>query len=132
MQHHRFSQSSMDKLAEAHPDLERLAVLALKYSKYDFGISESLRTIERQKELVADGKSQTMNSRHLDNGDGVSEAIDIKVYVGGGIVWEHRYFRKVIQAFIKASVELGIYVEFGGLWETFIDSPHIQLPKGDN
>lgn len=129
MEHHRFSQSSLDKLALAHPDLERVAVLALKHSKYDFGITESLRTLERQKQLVAQGKSQTMNSRHLDNGNGVSEAIDIKVYVGGQIVWEHRYFRRVIQAFVRAAIELGIQLEFGGLWETFIDSPHIQLPR---
>ncbi|AZU97850.1 D-alanyl-D-alanine carboxypeptidase [Vibrio phage LP.2] len=129
MEHHRFSQSSLDKLAQAHPDLERVAVLALKYSKYDFGITESLRTIERQQELFKEGKSQTMNSRHLPNENGVSEAIDIKVYVGGQVVWEHRYFRRVIQAFVKAAIELGVQLEFGGLWETFIDSPHIQLPR---
>jgi peptidoglycan L-alanyl-D-glutamate endopeptidase CwlK len=130
MEHHRFSKRSLDLLALAHPDLERVAVLALKYSKYDFGVTESLRTKERQEQLVKEGKSQTMNSRHLDNGNGVSEAIDIVVYIGGGVVWEHRYYRRVIQAFIQAAVELGIPLEFGGLWETFIDSPHIQLPKG--
>lgn len=129
MEHYRFSKSSLDKLALAHPDLGRVAVLALKYSKYDFGITDSLRTVERQKQLYAEGKSQTMNSRHLPNENGVSEAIDIKVYVGGQIVWEHRYYRPVIQAFVKAAVELGVQIEFGGLWETFLDSPHIELPR---
>lgn len=129
MNHHRFSESSLDKLALAHPDLERVAVLALKYSKYDFGITESLRTLERQKQLVAEGKSQTMNSRHLPNENGVSEAIDFAVWVNGSIVWGIRYYRAVAQAFFRAAIELGVDIEWGGLWETFIDGPHVQLRK---
>lgn len=129
MEHHRFSKSSLNRLSMAHDDLERVAVLALKYSKYDFGITCSLRTIEEQEQFVKEGKSQTMKSRHLPNEQGVSEAIDIKVYVGGQVVWEHRYFRQVIQAFVRAAIELGIQLEFGGLWETFIDSPHIELAR---
>lgn len=129
MDKHRFSQRSLDRLSLAHPDLERLATLALKYSPYDFGITCSLRTIEEQEILVKEGKSQTMKSRHLPNEQGVSEAIDIAVYVGGRVVWENRYYRKVIQAFVRAAIDLGIQVEFGGLWETFLDSPHIELRK---
>ena len=127
MEHHRFSKRSLDLLALAHPDLERVAALALKYSKYDFGITCSLRTVDEQKQLVADGKSQTMKSKHLPNENGVSEAIDFAVYVGGALVWEHRYYRPVIQAFIYAAIELGIPLRFGGLFETWIDSPHVEL-----
>lgn len=127
MNHHRFGNSSLKKLSSAHHDLERVAFLALKYSKYDFGITETLRTKERQQELLSAGKSTTMNSRHLANDRGVSEAIDIAVYVDGKITWDHKYYRKVIQAFVTAAIELGVQIEFGGLWESFIDSPHIQL-----
>ena len=38
---------------------------ALEISEVDFGITEGLRSRYRQKQLVATGKSQTMNSRHL-------------------------------------------------------------------
>ena len=131
MQHHRFSQRSLDKLAECHEDLERVAALALKYSAYDFGVTEGLRTIERQKELVAEGKSKTMNSRHLPNSKGVSEALDIVIYVNGKVTWEIGYYRKVAQAFFKAAIELGIQIEWGGLWRTFVDGPHFQLAKGE-
>ena len=91
MNYHRFSQSSITRLNQCDESLERVACLALKYSKYDFGISESLRTKERQQELFDTGKSTTMNSRHLPNKLGVSEAIDIVVYVNGKVTWEHKH-----------------------------------------
>lgn len=129
MEHHRFSKSSLNRLSMAHDDLERVAVLALKYSKYDFGITCSLRTVEEQEQLVKEGKSQTMKSRHLPNEQGASEAIDFAVYLNGSITWSMRYYRVVAQAFFRAAIELGIEIEWGGLWETFSDGPHVQLRK---
>ena len=129
MDHHRFSQSSLDKLTNVHDDLCRVAYLALKYSKHDFGITETLRTIERQKQLVSEGKSKTMNSRHLPNENGESEALDIKVYANGGVTWDIAYYREVAQAWYRAAIELGVQIEWGGNWRTFIDGPHYQLRK---
>lgn len=123
----RFSQKSLNKLSQCDDSLQRVAIRALEISKYDFGIGETLRTIERQTELVAEGKSWTMNSRHLPNTEGVSEALDILVYVNGKLTWESKYFRKVIQAFITAAIELNVQLEFGGLWESVEDWPHVQL-----
>lgn len=129
MEHHRFSQRSLSRLSTCDERLERVACLALKYSPYDFGITEGVRTIERQKELVSQGKSKTMNSRHLPNDNGDSEALDFAVYVNGSITWDIGYYRKVAQAFFRAAIELGIQIEWGGLWRTFVDGPHIQLLK---
>jgi peptidoglycan L-alanyl-D-glutamate endopeptidase CwlK len=125
----KFSQRSLDNLLECEDDLMNVACLALKYSPYDFGITCGLRTIEEQKELVKNGKSQAMKSRHLPNDKGLSEALDIVVYVNGGAVWGIRYYRKVAQAFFRAAIELGVQIEWGGLWETFVDGPHFQLRK---
>ena len=129
MEHHRFSNKSKEKLSECHEDLERVAFLALKYSPYDFGITEGLRTLERQKELLAEGRSTTIHSRHLPNSGGVSEALDIAVYIESGLTWDIKYYRKVAQAFFKAAIELGVDIEWGGLWESFVDGPHYQLAK---
>lgn len=123
----QYSQKSLNKLAQCDARLQRLAIRALELSKYDIGIGETLRTVERQKELVASGKSWTMKSRHLPNTEGVSEALDILVYVNGKLTWEAKYFRKVIQAFITAAIEQGVQIEFGGLWESVEDWPHVQL-----
>lgn len=129
MKHHKFSRSSMAKLNTCHPDLKKVAVRALELSPYDFGITEGVRTVERQKELVASGASKTMNSRHIANADGVSEALDIAIYLDSGLTWEIGYYREVAQAFFTASIELGIQIEWGGLWRTFVDGVHYQLKR---
>jgi peptidoglycan L-alanyl-D-glutamate endopeptidase CwlK len=101
---------------------------ALELAPYDFGISQGVRTIEQQEGEVAAGNSTTMNSLHLVQSDGFSHAVDIAVYVPGlGLTWEHKYFRKVLQAIFTAAIELGVQIEAGALWRDFVDSPHIQL-----
>ena len=119
----------MAKLNTCHPDLKKVAVRALELSPYDFGITEGVRTIERQKELVASGASKTMNSRHIENADGVSEALDIAIYLDSGLTWEIGYYRKVAQSFFTAAIELGIQIEWGGLWRTFVDGVHFELKR---
>lgn len=124
-----FSRKSMEILSKAHPDLQAVALEAIKDTPYDFGITESVRTLERQKELVTKGASKTMKSRHLPNVDGYSEAFDIAVYVNGKLTWEEGYYRKVAQAMFKAAIKKGIQIEWGGMWRTFFDGPHFQLPE---
>jgi len=128
----RFSKRSVDNMNGVHPDLIRVAYTALRHTKYDFGINESsVRTIEEQRDSVESGKSKTMNSRHVkgNNACGLSCAIDFNVYVNGKTTWDIKYFRKVMQAFVTAAIEEGVYIELGGLWENFIDGPHIELSR---
>lgn len=124
---YKFSARSNERLKTVHPSLVMVAERALEISPYDFGITEGARTVERQKELVKSGKSKTMNSWHLVQEDGWSHALDFSVWVNGSITWEIGYYRKVIQAFTTAAIELGVQVEFGGLWRSFVDGPHVQL-----
>lgn len=124
---YRFSQRSLDRLDGVHPDLIRVAKRAIEITPYDFGITQGVRTIEEQEQLVADGKSQTMNSRHLVQDDGYSHAIDIAVYNRNGLTWEVGYYRKVVQAFFTAAIEENVQINSGVLWRTFVDGPHIEL-----
>ena len=55
-----FSEKSKKLLSEAHPDLQKIFNHAIAVTDVDFGISESVRSIERQAELVNQGKSKTM------------------------------------------------------------------------
>lgn len=130
MNYHRFSKNSLKKLEKLHPDLRRVVKLALKYSKHDFGVSETLRTVEKQAELVEAGKSQTMKSRHLPNDEDYSEAVDLYGYVNGGISYQNKHMRKIAGAMFKAAFELGVPIEWGGHWESFLDMPHFQLAGG--
>ena len=123
----KLSQRSKDNLIDVHPDMVSVVERGLQLSPYDYGVSEGLRTPETQKEYFESGKSTTMNSLHLPQGDGYSHAVDLFIIVNGKVTWEHKYFRKVIQAIFTAAIELGVQVEAGALWRDFLDSPHIQL-----
>ncbi|WP_336195575.1 M15 family metallopeptidase [Hafnia paralvei] len=119
----RLSQRSESRLQGVHPDLVKVTRRALELSPVDFGITEGLRTHERQKQMVAQGSSQTMNSRHL-----TGHAVDVVAYVGSDISWDMSLYQQIAQAFKQASAELSIPVEWGGDWKTLKDGPHFQLP----
>lgn len=122
----RFSARSLERLADAHPDLQRLAHRALELSPHDFGITETLRTMERQRDLVAAGKSWTMNSRHLQV---PACALDHVIYLPGGtITWDVDLYRATVAAFKQASEELGVPIVCGADWSTR-DFVHIELDR---
>ncbi|MFT0137294.1 M15 family metallopeptidase [Alcanivoracaceae bacterium MT1] len=118
----RFSARSERNLQGVHPHLVAVARRALELSEVDFGVTEGLRSKERQQALVVAGKSQTMNSRHL-----TGHAVDVMAYVGGHGTWEWRYYEQINAAFEQASEELGVSVEWGGHWRTLKDGAHFQL-----
>ncbi|AIO33112.1 D-alanyl-D-alanine carboxypeptidase family protein [Burkholderia cenocepacia] len=123
MKNFRFSRRSERNLVGVKPDLIKLARRALELSEVDFGVTEGLRTKDRQRQLVAEGKSRTANSRHL-----TGDAIDVVAYLGAAVTWEWKYYEQIAVAFKRASAELGIPVEWGGDWKSLKDGPHFQLP----
>lgn len=123
MNNFKFSQRSENNLKGVNIDLVKVVRRALQLSPVDFGITEGLRTIERQRQLVAAGKSQTMNSRHISG-----HAIDVFAYPTPSGSWEWKYYEQISDAFKQASKELNIPVEWGGDWKTLKDGPHFQLP----
>ena len=125
----KFGHRSEGFLEGVDDRLVQVARRALELSPYDFGITCGLRTLGEQQKLYASGDSLTMDSRHLPNEKGESEALDIVVYVNGSITWKSGYYRKVAQAFFTAAIELGIQIEWGGLWQTLVDGPHYQLAE---
>ncbi|WP_156293349.1 M15 family metallopeptidase [Serratia oryzae] len=126
MPNFRFSQRSEGNLVGVNPALVKVVRRALELSTVDFGVTEGLRSKERQKELLAAGKSQTQNSRHL-----TGHAVDVVAYVGKDISWEWKYYEQIAAAFKAASAELHIPIEWGGDWKTLKDGPHFQLTHKD-
>lgn len=122
----RFSKRSEKNLVGVNAALMAVVRRALELSPIDFGITEGLRSRERQKQLVAAGASQTMNSRHL-----TGHAVDVVAFLGSNISWDWKYYEQIATAFKRASAELDIPIEWGGDWETLKDGPHFQLPHRD-
>lgn len=122
------SQKSLTKLEGAHPDLVRVIKRAALISHIDFTVLEVLRTVGRQKELVAKGASKTMKSRHLPGADGKSRAVDIAPMDGGQISWAWPMYHALAPIIKQAARDEGVPIEWGGDWRTFKDGPHWQLP----
>ena len=119
---------SIQNLQGVHPDLVKVVFRAIELTPIDFGVTEGLRSVERQRAYVDGGQSTTMNSKHLRQADGYSHAIDLYCRDDKGkVTWEHKWFRLVIQAMFTAAIELGVQIKAGGLWRTFQDSPHFQI-----
>jgi len=129
MSEFRFSKRSLMNLKGVHPDLTAVVVTALyRYTEVDFAVTEGVRSETRQRFLVNNGHSQTMNSKHLKQQDTFGHAVDLAPYVDGGIPWSKpEYFRKVANAVKAAAEDLDIKIVWGGDWESFIDMPHFQL-----
>lgn len=121
---HIFSERSNSKLEGVDERLIRVATLALQLSPVDFGITEGVRTLERQKELVKAGASRTLKSKHLEG-----KAIDVVAYVGGKVAWDWPLYEKIAKAFKQAADELDVKITWGGNWATFKDGPHFQLEE---
>lgn len=113
-----FSKRSITLLNKVHPDLKSLSMLAIKKSVLDFAIlSSTIRTVEQQRQFVKDGKSTTMNSRHLPNSMGQVCAIDIGVLINNRISWKTSLYPSVADAYQKAARELDINLVWGGCWQ---------------
>lgn len=122
----KFSNNSLKNLEGIDGQIIELVKLAIAYSEVDFGVSEGLRTKERQKKLLDEGKTQTLKSKHLDG-----LAVDVFAYVEGKAVWDYRYYFPIVEAFKKAQERLraekypNLEMRWGGCWKKlrFINDP---------
>lgn len=114
---------SLAKLEGVHPDLVNVVKRAIEISPIDFAVTEGLRTLARQKELLAAGATTTLKSRHL-----TGHAVDLAPYAAGKLRWDWPLFDKLAPAVKQAAAEYGVPIEWGGDWTTFKDGPHFQLP----
>lgn len=118
------STRSLKSLEGVHPDLVKVVKRAALITELDFIVTEGIRTLMRQSELVKAGASRTMESRHL-----YGFAIDLAAVIGGEVRWDWPLYPKLAQLMKQAAKDVGVPIEWGGDWPTFKDGPHFQLPK---
>ena len=120
------SRKLLDKI---DPDLAAVILNAQKHmpegETFQVGPS-TIRTLEQQAEFVRQGKSKTMNSRHL-----TGDAADLDIYKNGKYVGaDHKAYGALEAAMKRSAAELGVDTQWGGDWKGSWDKPHWELKRG--
>jgi len=118
---YKLGKKSLSKLLGVHPILSFAITEAIKITEQDFTVLEGVRTMQRQRQLVKDGKSKTLNSYHL-----FGLACDLVPYVNGKLTWEDKYFEEIHKAMTIVIEKYNLPIDNGfDLWGW--DKPHYQL-----
>ena len=116
------SEKSLATLKGVDTSLVEVVKLAITLTKVDFKVGEGLRTVQRQRELVAQGKSKTMKSKHIEG-----KAVDLWAIVDGKVSWDWKYYEEIAKAMKQAAKQLKVNLVWGGDWKTFKDGVHFQI-----
>jgi len=119
---YKLGKRSLQNMSGVHPDLVSVVKGAISITEQDFTVIEGVRSVKRQRELLRDGKSTTMNSRHI-----TGHAVDM---VPWPIDWNDlKRFEIVSEAMKQSAKELNIPIVWGGDWKSFYDAPHFELDR---
>ena len=122
----RFGKRSKERLKGVNAKLVNVLNQLIKIM--DVTIIEGLRTESRQNELVAQGKSKTKYSKHLDG-----KAVDLAPYP---IDWEDRERFHYMGGMIRGiGQQMGVDIRWGGDWDSdgeikdngFDDLVHVEI-----
>ncbi len=139
-----FSERSTNNLKGVHPNMIKVAERAIEISGQDFFVNEGVRTMERQKELYAQGRTKpgpkvtwTLQSNHFKKAStGYGHAIDIYPFPYKPETKGYAAKQKVVAlAMLKAANDLDIPIRWGADWDMDgnfgergeSDSPHFEL-----
>jgi len=133
---------SIARLQDVHPDLVRVVRRAAALSSLDFTVLEGWRGLPRQKQLMAQGATRTLNSRHL-----TGHAVDLAPMIGGTVSWDWSLYLKLAEIMRAASTHENVPIRWGGTWKllsaiqgpitakvlsrSFPDGPHFELPRAN-
>ena len=106
----KLSKRSLNNLQGIKTPLVNVVTRAIQLTQVDFVVIEGLRTLKRQQELVDQGASQTMNSKHI-----TGDAVDLAAWLGT-IRWEHSLYFKIAEAMKQAAIENCVSLRWGGAW----------------
>ena len=128
----QWTDRSLTNLRGIHPELRRVMDRAMREAPFAFIVTEGLRTLARQQELVRIGASKTLNSRHL-----TGHAVDLVPYVDidkdGKVEVEEMYswplYYKLAPVIKAAADKEDVAIVWGGDWVKFRDGPHWELDR---
>lgn len=129
-----------DRLAGVHPALASMAKRAAANLDFDVIVIEGARTVERQRELYAKGRTTeeleaagidglvgqpqekkvtwTLRSKHIPKPDGYAYAVDLAPYDAGSVKWNDRAgFDAIALAMFRVAGALGVRIRWGADWD---------------
>lgn len=131
----KLSNTSLARLKGVDETLVRVVKRAIEICEIDFKVLEGMRTLERQRELYAQGRTEpgkivtwTMNSKHLEG-----KAVDLVPYP---IDWTNlKKFDAIAKAMFEAAKEMDVNIRWGADWDGDgnyrekgeYDSPHFEI-----
>ena len=131
----KLGKTSLARLQGVDETLVNVVKRAIEISEVDFTVMEGVRTLERQRELYAQGRTApgkivtwTMKSRHIEG-----KAVDLVPYP---LDWNDlEKFNKIKDAMFQAAKELDVNLRWGADWDGDgnyrekgeYDSPHFEL-----
>lgn len=138
---YKFSAKSLNNLEGVHPLLVDVVQMCMAQQIMDFSVHEGVRSLDRQKSLVARGVSKTMRSKHLIQSSGFGHAVDLypspvsMVRVNAGDAREIARFGVLNGIMQVCAKKMGVIVLNGMDWDgdgetldhTFFDAPHYEL-----
>lgn len=123
---HALDARSERNLAGVHPDLVKVMREAIRRHPVKATITEGLRTLQRQKQLVVIGASQTLKSRHL-----TGHAVDVVFIVDKRARWDWPLYKAFSNTVKDVAAEFGVPIVWGGDWKSFVDGPHFELNRSN-
>lgn len=115
-----------DRLRGVHPDLIRVVERARGYAPFIVG--EGVRTLERQRQLILEGKSRIPLHRAHTGRHVTGHAVDLYPINGKRVADMPRAdYAEVVQAMKRAAAECRVDVEHGYDWQW--DAPHHELAR---
>lgn len=124
----KFSRRSLKRMKGVDECLVKIAKRAITISKIDFGIPPygGVRVVSEQFKLFTEGKSKCDGFRKKSKHQS-GRALDVYAYVDGTASWHITHMSQIACAMLQASVDLGYPIKWGGLWVSFLDTPHFEL-----
>ena len=124
----QLGKNSINNMEGIDDRLIDIVELAITISPIDFGVPSSggFRSTQDQAELYTSGKSKcngTDNKSYHQTG----KAVDVFGYVDGKASWDTLHLTTIATAMLQSASQLGIELQWGGLWRSWQDLPHFQV-----
>lgn len=95
--------------------------------RFDVRVTSGRRTIEEQRKLMAEGKSQVEQPWHSYHTKGKAADLALISRSDGSAHWGHDAYERLNHFVQKAALGLGVHVTWGGTWITLVDAVHWQI-----